>query len=106
MLTKIKTKFSALFNRFKVRARRLKTWAARHKLLTFAAVVLGLAVVVIGVYLFKRTPAGERFIFAIQALQRRLTGWFKGRANVIIVATAATSDPKTVAPAKPSANGK
>jgi hypothetical protein len=104
MLTKIKAKFSTLFNHLKTRGSRLRAWAARHKLLAFAAVVLGLAVVAGGVYLFKYTPAGEIFIRAIQALQRRLTGWFKRRANVVIVATAA-GDPEVVAPT-PSANGK
>ena len=105
MLTKIKAKFSTLFNRLKIRASRLKAWAARHKLLAFVAVGLALAVVVVGVYLFKHTPAGQEFIFAIQSLQRRLTGWFKRRANVVIVATAA-GDPEVVGPAEPSANGR
>jgi hypothetical protein len=105
MFAKIRAKFSTLFNRIKTRASRLKAWAARHKLLAFAAVVLGLAVVVVGVYLFKRTPAGEKFIRAIQALQRRLTGWFKRRANVVIVATAA-GEPEIVVPAEPPVNGR
>jgi hypothetical protein len=105
MLTKIKAKFITLFNRLKSRASRLKAWAARHKLLTFAAVVLGLAMVIAGVYLFKCTPAGAVAIAAFHSLHRRLVGWFKGRGNVVIIATAA-SDPEIVVPTEPSANGK
>ncbi len=105
MFTKIKAKTSTLFNRLKTRASRMKAWAARHKLLAFVAVGLGLAVVIVGMYLFKRTPAGEKLIRAMQTLPRRLTGWFKRRANVVIVATAA-GDPEIIVPAEPPVNGR
>jgi hypothetical protein len=105
MFVKIKAKVSTLFNRIKSRASRLKDRVARHKkLLIFAAAVLGLAFVVIGIYLFKRTPAGAKLIRAMRALPRRLTGWFKRGANVVIVATAA-GKPEVV-PAEPSTNGR
>jgi len=105
MLTKIKAKFSQLFKSIKNRAARLKAWVASHKLLSFAAIVLGLAVVVVGVYLFKRTPAGEKFFSAVSSRQRRLSDWFNRRANVVIVATAPAGEPEVI-PAEPILNGK
>ena len=100
-----KSRISTLLTGIKTRLGRLKAWVMRHKLLTFAAVALGLAVVIAGAYLFKRTPAGAAVVAAFHSLHRRLTGWFKGRANVVIVATTAGASEVKV-PVEPSVNGK
>ena len=105
MLTKIKTQFSKLYTSLKTRAARLKAWVVRHKLLSFAAVVLGLAVVMAGLYLLGRTPAGKKLFAAAGAQQRRLSGWFKRRGNVVIVSTAVAGEPEVI-PAEPILNGK
>ncbi len=101
LFDKAKNRMATRLAGIKTRLSRLKAWLARHKLLTAVAVALGLAVVIAGAYLLKRTPAGAVVIATLHALRRRLSGWLKGRSNVVIVAT--TSEVNV--PVEPSVNG-